>query len=194
MSRYIAVVTVVLLLLVSFGFSQSSFGFKGIGGHLSMNDPSISGDVDPGFGFGLGVNANLGEIIPGLFLIPEINYWSTSKSVEGIEYKLKDFQINANVDYYLNKVFEGPFVGGGLGINMATAEVTVPGIDVPGYGTIGGGSYSDSETKIGINLEGGWRQPFSPTMTGFAMVRYSIISDMNTLSILAGVTMNIGGK
>ncbi len=196
MRKYVAIVTMVLLVLFSFSFSQSSIGFKGIGGHLSMNDPSVNGagEADPGFGIGFGANANLGEIVPGLFIIPEINYWSSSKTVESIEYKVSDFQINANVHYFIAKMFQGFFVGGGLGLNMVSAEVTIPSYDIPGIGTFGGGTASSSDTKIGINLEAGWRQPFSPNLNGFAMVRYQLISDMNTLSILAGVTFNLGSK
>ncbi len=123
MKLKILVAAISLFLLIGFANAQTSLGFNGIGGQLSLNNP----EGDLGFGLGLGANANLGEITPGLFLVPDVNYWWSSKTVGDFDLKLSDFQINATVHYYINKMFQGFYAGGGLGLNFLSSKADYTG-------------------------------------------------------------------
>jgi hypothetical protein len=46
---------------------------------------------------------------------------------------------------------------------------------------------SGSETDVGFDLLGGYEMPINKTTTGFAHLKYNIISDMNTFAVVFGV-------
>ncbi len=56
-----------------------------------------------------------------------------------------------------------PFKDGGMkplyfiaGVDLVTWEFEVPGVNVPGFGTVGGGTFDDSETGILFGAGYGW--------------------------------------
>ena len=127
--KKIFAVAAVTALVTSLSFGQQ-LGLHEIGGgigYVSVSFNSTSSETVGGFL--LAAHANLGELAKDLTLVPDIEYFSTSKSVGGGTFKVGDFGINANVHY--NIAMEGmvkPYVGAGLGINFlsttASASVT----------------------------------------------------------------------
>lgn len=136
-------------------------------------------------GFLIGAHVDLGEFTKDFSLVPDITYFSASKDLgSGVTVKVSDFAINVNAHY--NIAMEGmlkPYVGAGLGYN--SFSTTVPGVQTI-FGTIGGGSVTDS--RIGINLLAGVNYKLNDMLTVVVEPRYVLVSDYNYFDIKAGVT------
>lgn len=169
--KRVGFITIFMLVLLVFSFSDSSaqIGFKGVGGRLGFvtADGNVSTIV-------FGGHVNLGEIIPGLVIVPSIDYWSESI--------LNWLSINGNVRYYFPTGGNiALFGGGGLAFNRTS-------VDIPSFGGFGGGSVSD--TGISINLTGGAEMPISDTLVGTAMIMFN--TDGSQIKIMGGVTYMLG--
>jgi len=191
MTKFLALAAAMLLISsVSFG----QLGLHEVGGgvgyvSVSFNNSGASNSLG---GFLLAAHANLGEVAKDFTLIPDVEYLSTSKDVDGGTWKVSDFAINANVHY--NIAMEGmvkPYVGAGLGINFfsTTASVTIPGYST-GFFTVPAQTYSatGSATRLGINLLVGANYKLNDKMSLLLEPRYVIASDLDNFQIKAGVT------
>ncbi len=180
------------VVLCAVAVSSAQIGLKAIGGGVgftSVNFTSGSGSESLG-GLGLGVAANLGEVTKGLFLVPEVGYWSASKDFDGVEWSVSDFFINANASYrFATSGALTPYAGGGLGLNFLSSTVDIPA-EPPFFP---GGEFSASETQLGINLFGGAAYALNNKMSLGGQFRYVISSDANHLMILATFMYNLGG-
>jgi hypothetical protein len=166
------------LLVASSAAAQADMGFKGMGVKLAYVGPE---DVDATVGFG--VFANLGTIVPRLSIEPNIGYWTTSEEEFGTELSVSDFSIGAKAKYGIdvkNSNIE-PFFGGGLGLHFLSAEVS-------GFGM----SISDSETKLGLDFGGGVLFPVNPQWQIMTELWYSVVSDVNQVSLGIGLQYNLG--
>jgi|GEM_PF-1271353 len=178
-------------LISSLSFAQLALHEIGGGiGYVSVSFNSTSSQTLGGFL--IAAHANLGELAKDLTLVPDIQYFSTSKDVDGGTVKVGDFGINANVHYAI--AMEGmvkPYVGGGLGINFlsTTGSVTGPAYD-PITNTFYTKTYSStaSYTRLGINLLVGANYKLNDKMTLLLEPRYVIASDFDNFQIKAGVT------
>jgi hypothetical protein len=180
MKKIIGLMVIVLVLSLSLTASAADMGLKRLNGQVGLLFPSTP-NLSYGVGFLLGAGADLGEITDNLHLVPSLSYWILSPDVEGYESSSVDvsasnFQIAADVQYYLKDV-KGLYFGGGLSINFNSASIEYQGFEV-GAGT---------GTDIGLGLLGGYEMPLNSTTTGFAQLKYNIISDFNTFAILFGV-------
>ena len=166
---------VVALICVVSTVSFAQLGLYSIGAAVGF--VSVSNEVGSGLSFGAG--ADLGEITTGLHLRPEIGYWSVSRDDFGVDVTSSDFIINANVIYaFMNGTERTPFfAGGGIGLNSVSSEVVVPG----------SGTFSASESKIGINLIGGVLFPMAEKIMIGGEARYVIISDFGHFGVHAVV-------
>jgi len=169
--KRVGFVSILILVLLVFTLSDSSaqIGFKGVGGRLGFvnADASQSGII-------FGAHVNLGEIIPGLAIVPSLDYWSDD---------LDFLSINGNVRYYFPSGGNiDLFAVGGLGF----VRVSVPEVTVPGFGTVGGGS----STEIGLNLGGGAEIPLSDNLKGSAMLIFN--TEASQIKIMGGVTYMLG--
>jgi len=170
-------------LISSLSFAQLALHEIGGGiGYVSVSFNSTSSQTLGGFL--IAAHANLGELAKDLTLVPDIQYFSTSKDVDGGTVKVGDFGINANVHYAI--AMEGmvkPYVGAGLGLNFlsTTASATDPR---------SGFTYSitGSDTRLGINLLVGANYKLNDKMTLLIEPRYVIASDFDNFQIKAGVT------
>jgi opacity protein-like surface antigen len=174
MKRFLAIVVAVCCVV---GFSSAQLGLKGIGGGVGYTSVTFSG---PGSseslgGFAIGGVVNLGEIVPGLSLVPDVGYWTSSKTISGVDWKVSDFVINGNVSYAFPSGDVTPYVGGGLGLNFFSTTVVVPF-----FGTVSG-----SESQLGINLLGGAAFALNDELSLGAQFRYVISSDANHFIVLA---------
>jgi len=183
------VVLMVVLFALSFvlPFSAADRGLKRLNGQVGLLFPSTD-NLDYSTSFLIGAGADLGEITDNLHLVPSLSYWILNPDIEGagdngLDVSASNFQIAADVQYYLKDV-KGLYFGGGLSINFKSVSIDYP----PEYAEyLGSSSSSDSETDIGIGLLGGYEMPLGKTSTGFAHAKYNIISDMNTFAIVLGV-------
>lgn len=179
-----SVVLVLILAFVSIPvLSQTNIGLLGVGAKLGYVDPE---DIDATFGFG--VVADLGTIKPDIALEAELGYWSTSKDIFGMEVTLRDISISATAKYLIK--MEGniqPYAGGGLGFHMFKSSC-----EFQNFYTGQKEKTDDSETKIGFHVCGGGTMVLSPQLTGLAELRYAIIDDASTLSLMAGVIYSLG--
>ena len=168
--KRVGFVTILMLVLLVFTFSDSSaqIGFKGVGGRLGFvtADASQSGII-------FGGHVNLGEIIPGLALVPNLDYWSNDF----------DFlSVNANVRYYFPSGGNiDLFALGGLGfVRVSTPDIMTI------LGTIEGGS----ATEFGLNLGGGAEIPLSDNLKGVGMLIFN--TEASQIKIMGGVTYMLG--
>lgn len=188
MKRLLAVAVVVIAMTA---VSSAQLAFKGIGGAIGFASYSFNSGTssESMSGFLIAAHADLGEFAKDFAFFPDLSYSTTSKSVGGGTWKLSDFAINANAHY--NFEMEGmlkPYVGAGLGINFFSTTVEVPAVVIPGFGTIGGGSITGSDTKLGINLLAGINYKLNDMLTLIVEPRYVIVSDVNNFQIKVGVT------
>ncbi|MBD3349163.1 MAG: outer membrane beta-barrel protein [Candidatus Eisenbacteria bacterium] len=169
----------------------ADIGLYGVGGQVSYVSPE---DIDGTFG--LGVQADMGEIGGGFMLYPSVTFWSKSEDygVTGCsgEWTWTVISLNADTKYYFMGDDSGsvaPYAGGGLAIIYAMSSWDYE-CDYGWYED----SYddSDSDTDFGFNLFGGIDFPFSDSMTGFGEVRYTV-GDIDALRLTGGVTFNLGG-
>ncbi len=187
MKRLLAVVAIMFAVTA---VSSAQLAFRGVGGAIGFASISYNAgtSTESMSGFLIAAHADLGEFAKDFTLVPDVEYVSTSKDVNGGTWKVSDFAINANAHY--NIAMEGmlkPYVGAGLGINFfsTTAEATV------NYGPFGGTqtfSATASATRIGINLLAGINYKLSDMLTLVVEPRYVIASDLNNFQIKAGVT------
>ena len=186
MKKIFVLVVIATVLTMTLPAFASDIGLKRINGQTGLLFPSTEG-LSYGVGFPIGAGVDLGEITKGLNLVPSLAYWILSAdpeggTVPGVDVSASNFQIVADVQYYLKDV-KGLYFGGGLSLNFMTA-----GVDFPSeFAQFGVSSTSESKTRVGIGLLGGYELPFNKTTTGFAHAKYHIISDLNTFSIVLGV-------
>ena len=165
--KRVGFVSIIMLVLLIFSFSDSSaqIGFKGVGGHLGYAD----GGVSPG-AIMFGGHVNLGEIIPGLSIMPSVDYWSKDN--------VSQFSINGSVGYAL-PVSESVNViaVGGLTWVKASFDTGIPGLDIDVSG-------------IGLNLGGIASVPMSDNMSVGGGIFYETKGEQ--LKIVGGFTFWLG--
>jgi hypothetical protein len=184
MKKIFVLVVIVSVLSVTLPASASDMGLKRINGQVGLLFPSSDG-ISYNLSFLLGAGVDVGEITDNLNLVPSLSYWIMSAdpeggSVEGVDVSASNFQIAADLQYYLKDV-KGLYFGGGLSINFKSISIDY---NIEGFGT---GEASDSETDVGFALLGGYEIPFNKKNTGFAHLKYNFISDINTFAIVFGV-------
>jgi len=173
-------------LISSLSFAQ--LGLHEVGGgvgyvSVSFNNGNSSQSIG---GFLLAAHANLGELAKDLTLAPDVEYFSTSTTVNGGTWKVSDFALNANVHY--NIAMEGmvkPYVGAGLGLNFFSTTASATFNNGFFTQTI---SATGSLTRLGINLLVGANYKLNDKMTLLLEPRYVIASDVDNFQIKAGVT------
>ena len=169
-------------------FAQQ-LGLHDIGGGIGYVSVSFNSTSDQTLGgFLIAAHANLGELAKDLTLVPDIQYFSTSKDIDGGTWKVSNFGINANVHY--NFEMEGmvkPYVGAGLGLNFLSTTYSASHFN-PFTGITQTESLTGSDTRLGINLLVGANYKLNDKMTLLLEPRYVIASDFDNLQIKAGVT------
>jgi opacity protein-like surface antigen len=142
-------------------------GFKGLGARLGLVDPEgASSTLD------LGLHIDAGQIARNIHVAPIAEYWKVG--VSGID--LSDLSVGLDLlfDFPLQDSRMTPYAGGGLGLHFVKAD------DPSGP--------SDSDSKFGLNVQGGIRNDVMPNLAIFGELRYNFVSDFNQLKILGGFT------
>jgi len=178
-------------LVSSLSFAQLALHDIGGGvGYVSVSFTNGGSSSQSIGGFLLAAHANLGELAKDLTLAPDVEYFSTSTTVNGGTWKVGDFAINANVHY--NFEMEGtikPYVGAGLGLDFfsTTASATIPYFN--GFTIVTQTvSATASATRLGINLLAGANYKLNDKMSLLLEPRYVIASDLDNFQIKVGVT------
>ena len=142
-------------------------GIKGVGVRLGLNDPEGASSA-----LMYGVHVDAGEFVRNVHLLPSLEYWSVG--VSGADVSDLAVKLAVNFDFPLQDQRMVPYLGGGLGLHRVKA-------DVPGIG-------SDSETKFGLDVQGGARNQFTPNLSLFGELGYTFVSDANQLRLQGGLT------
>lgn len=153
--------------------SNTGLGIKGIGASVGFVDPEGGSST-----LSLGLHVDAGTLVPNLHLVPYFQYWSVGATVGAYETSQSDvaFAFDLNYDFPLQGSRVTPYLGSGLGLHFLSADATAPG------GT------SSSDTKLGIDLQGGIRSPMMPNFSLYAQARYAFISDAGQFGIEGGFT------
>lgn len=150
-----------------------SLGFKGMGARIGLVDPEgASSTVD------LGLHIDAGEFARNIRLMPVVEYWSVGQDLGAYNADLSDLSFGAdiNVDFPLQDSRMTPYVGGGLGLHIIKFDTNLPNVD------------DESDSKLGLNLQGGIRTDAMPNLALFGELRYNFVSDANQLKVLGGFT------
>jgi hypothetical protein len=172
---------IMLLVLCSLALAKSDIGFKGVGGQIAFVMPKDPIDNT----IGLGGNAYLGKIMPDLKLFAYVDYWGkTYKAGDYAETSFSVFSIMAVVRYgFKTSGNIKPYVGGGLGLDIASVSSDYTGAYSEYYGD---SNTSDSSSDLGILLMGGASTMLSSDLEGFAEIRYN--TDTEAFGIYVGAT------
>jgi opacity protein-like surface antigen len=139
--------------------------------------------------FGLGASASWGTIAPNVGLESHIEYWSNSDNAYGFEASVRDISLGARARYFFNVPDSPirPFAGGGLGLHFLREEITIPVFfGFPSQST------SESQTKFGVDLGGGFATSLSPSYDIVGEAWFGIVSNVNQLSLRVGISYNLG--
>jgi len=181
MRKTVVLFTMMLFIFAAYGKSQVNLGFNGIGGKLGFILPEDPIDNTLGFG----AVADLGKISV-VNVYGYLDFWS-KKYDEGSywEWSWSVFSIAAIGKYYFetNSAFK-PYAGAGLGFDISRWKSEYSGPDYGGY--LNDLDTSDSELDLAIHLLGGASYEISPTLDGFAEVKYTV-GGIDYLGIYAGV-------
>ena len=168
----------ICMLAAQNAMAQSDLGLKALGVNLGIVSPE---DVDATVG--IGVFADHGFMSPRIKLESHIDFWSKSEDFSGGDATLRDIAIGARGKYMFPSSSSSivPFAGVGLGLHFlhAKGEVQVPGFPAT--------RYSDSDTKLGLDLGGGIEVPLQSNSHFIAEAWYGIVSDVSQLSLKAGM-------
>ena len=183
MKRFALLLALACALVAPAAHAQAKLGLESIGATVGMVSPENLGST-----FGLGAFANLGTIMPDLGLETRVDYWSKSESSFGFETSVSDITLGARVKYFF--ALEGtpikPYAGGGLGLHFLHEEATIP----PFFG--GPLTTSASDTRVGLDLGGGFTAPVSPRSDLVGEAWYGVVSDFSQLSLRVGLSFKLG--
>lgn len=137
----------------------NAFDLSGFGGKLGYLSPENRDGT-----FAVGAHLEFEQSGSRVHLLPNVMYWKASN--------LSD--LSANADLYYHFIREGqvtPYLGAGLGINAFRDDGT-----------------NQSDTKLGLNLVGGFRFP-APSVHYFVEGRYTA-SNISQFALLGGITFH----
>jgi len=147
-------------------------GLQGLGARIGFVDPERASST-----VALGLHLDAGEFVRHVHIMPMVEYWKVG--VSGVD--VSDLMLGADVD--VDFPVEGgkliPYAGGGLGLHFVEFDdpLAPPGFD-------------GSDTKLGLNIQGGVKNQVMPNLGIFGEVKYSFVSDENQLKIMGGFTYN----
>ena len=159
--------------------SNSGIGFRSLGANLGF----VDADNVPGT-MGMGVFANMGNITSDIRLVPVVNYWSKSETFAGDKVSVRDISFGTRGQYMfrVNSPKFQPFMGAGLGMHFVRGEVS--SVSPPM-------SISTTETKLGVDMGGGFVTPLSHKTDLCFDMWYTMASDVNHISMKAGISFDL---
>jgi len=151
--------------------TSQGLGFRGLGARIGFVDPEgASSTVD------LGLHIDAGQFVEHVHIVPLVEYWKVGAS--GVDVSDLMLGSDVNVDFPVEGGRLTPYAGGGLGLHFVKADAP------PGF--VGG----SSDTKLGLNIQGGIKNQMMPNLGIFGEVKYNFVSNENQLKIMGGFTYN----
>jgi len=139
---------------------------------------------------GLGLRARLrsAQIADGFELLPSIEYWRNSTTVEpfGIKTARKDATLGVDAIYNFHTANWKPYVGLGFGLHFLSSEVDAP--------TLGLNDASDSVIKGGLAGLGGASFGLSDHLSNFLELKYHHLPGFSQLKLNWGLTYTLSKK
>lgn len=187
----ILVFSLIAVLVAAPAWSQARLGFRGAGLELDVVDPE---NIDTVVGFG--AFADLGSIAQNVRLEPYMKYWSKSEEAFGVRASANDLNFGARSKYMFRVSNPRllPFAGGGLGMHFISSEVTIAEQDLGGGLILPETTYEESTTKIGLDLGGGLLYNLNGRASLMSEVWYSMVNDVNQLSLELGLVWHFALK
>jgi opacity protein-like surface antigen len=125
------------------------------------------------------------HINPMLDVTGSVGYLTWSG--KDLDYTFSSVPVLVGVRYYFGQGKFHPYVAGELGLHFTS--VSVPSVTIPGFGTYGGGSASDS--FFGFGAGAGFLYQLSPKLDLDVNAKFSSISSSGSsssyINIMAGV-------
>ncbi|HEX7077120.1 MAG TPA: hypothetical protein VF363_01730 [Candidatus Eisenbacteria bacterium] len=187
-SLLISTLFVFCTLLSQNALASSDMGWKSLGVGVGYVDPD---NVDGTLGFG--AFADLGTFATNWHLEPQIGYWSKSQGAFGYDATIRDLSFGSRANYMFpvsSRKFQ-PYAGAGLGLHFVTAKVSTPAQDM-GTFIIPAMTASDTSTKLGLDMGGGFVTPLSAKTDLTGDLWYTAVSDVGHFSLKLGVAMKLG--
>lgn len=169
-------------------FAGSNLGWRSIGANVGFVDPD---NVDGTVGFG--GFADLGTFATNWHLMPQVGYWSKSQGAFGFDATVSDFSFGSRANYMFpvaSSKFR-PYAGAGLGLHIVTAKATTPDQTI-GTTFYPGMTVSDTQTKLGLDMGGGFVTPLSAKTDLTGDLWYTAVSDVSHFSMKIGLAMKLG--
>jgi len=145
-------------------------GFQGMGARIGFVDPEGASST-----VALGLHVDLGEFVKNVHIMPLAEYWKVG--VSGIDVSDLTLASDVDLDFPLQGGRVIPYAGAGVGLHFVKADnpFAPPGTD-------------NSDTKLGLNIQGGIKNQVMPNLGIFGEVKYVFVSDFNQLKIMGGFT------
>lgn len=171
-------VVVALLLLVSAALARAQTSFAGVD---LMNSTIFQQHQSSFSGIGARVSLVSASIAPGFDLLPSIEYWRNSTTVERFDIHTvrKDATLGADVRYSFRHEGWKPYVGIGVGAHFLTNEVRAPSLGLP--------KASYSVIKGGVSALAGMTFPLTARLDNFVEAKYHHLSDYRQLKLNMGI-------
>jgi opacity protein-like surface antigen len=153
--------------------AEPGIGLKGIGVRLGLDDPEGASSA-----LMYGVHVDAGEFVRNVHLVPSLEYWSVGNDIGAYNTDFSDLavRLGVNFDFPLQDQRFVPYLGGGFGLHHIKLSTNVPLVP------------DQSDTKFGLDIQGGARNQFTPNLSLFGELGYSFVSDSNQLRLLGGLT------
>jgi hypothetical protein len=148
---------------------SQGLGFRGLGARIGFVDPEGASST-----VALGIHVDGGEFVRHVHVMPLVEYWKVGAS--GVDVSDLTIATDINVDFPVEGGKYIPYVGGGLGLHFVKAD------------NPSGPDFSD--TKLGLNIQGGLKNQVMPNLAIFGEVKYSFVSDVNQIKLMGGFTYN----
>ena len=166
--------TIILFALISHASAQLNFGFNGVGGKVGFIMPE--GGIDNTIGFG--AVADLGTFgmssVGDIALSASLDYWAKNYSESSYwDWTWSVISLAAYGKYFFP--MEGsfkPYAGVGLGFDISKWNSKYNGPPI-GFGFDSDLDASESNFDLALHLVGGATMAVSPTLDGFAEVKYT---------------------
>ncbi len=148
-------------------------GFQGMGARIGFVDPEGASST-----VALGLHIDCGEFVKNVHIMPLAEYWKVG--VSGVD--VSDFTVasDVNLDFPVQGGRVTPYAGGGLGLHFVKSDDPL----APA------GFQKHTDTKLGLNLQGGIKNQVMPNLGIFGEVKYAFVSNVNQLKIMGGFTYN----
>jgi len=144
--------------------------------------PRIGIDVGDIEEFFIGAEGRIVSDALPVIISPAFDFYFVGSEVEGVDQSIFTIDVNALYEFGVDNEAFTPYAGGGLGLVRSSVESQ--GTDIPGVGTVGGGS--ESSTDVGLNVVGGAIIQ-TETLRPFVQAKITFSDDFTLFGLMGGL-------